>query len=66
MNGTPQDPDSSEQEVFQAPAIPAVALFKWWRSKRRTCPFCAERIRMEATVCPRCGRDITDYFAKDP
>ena len=27
-------------------------------AKRHRCPFCAERIRVEATVCPRCGREL--------
>lgn len=29
-----------------------------YRSKTRHCPFCAERIRNEATVCRYCRRDV--------
>ena len=37
------------------------ALAKSWpedEEDKRACPFCAERIKVQATVCRFCGRDI--------
>lgn len=33
------------------------------KSGRRPCPFCAEMIRPEATVCPHCQKDLTPNWA---
>jgi hypothetical protein len=32
--------------------------FKGFKTDFRDCPFCAERIRLKAVVCPHCRRDI--------
>jgi hypothetical protein len=44
---------------FRPRSLPAVELYRWLRARRRPCPFCAERIRHEASVCPHCQRDVT-------
>ena len=47
--------------IFAGVVTIAVMVFKTFRGFQtdfRDCPFCAERIRLKAVVCPQCRRDI--------
>jgi uncharacterized membrane protein YeaQ/YmgE (transglycosylase-associated protein family) len=41
---------------FLGPIGTIIALAS--KSRLRQCPYCAERVRLEATVCGHCGRDL--------
>lgn len=46
------------QPLFGVLFVGIVLYAIWWVSKP-TCPKCRSKVAMRATVCPRCGNDLT-------